>query len=61
MEPHWIRQAVKEIGAHRVLFGSNAPYVFPTTQIQVIRQAELGEADEKKVLSENCAAVFGLS
>lgn len=61
MEPHWIRQAVKEIGADRVLFGSNAPYVFPKTQIDVIKQAELSDADEKKLLSENCATLFGLA
>jgi predicted TIM-barrel fold metal-dependent hydrolase len=60
MEPHWIRQAVKEIGSDRVLFGSNGPYVCPATQIEVIRQAELSEADEKKVLRENCAKLFKL-
>jgi predicted TIM-barrel fold metal-dependent hydrolase len=60
MEPHWIRQAVKEIGADRVMFGSNAPYVWPTTQIQVIHQAELSETDERKLLSENCARLFKL-
>ncbi len=61
MEPHWIRLAVNEIGADRVLFGSNAPYVWPTTQIEVIRQAELNDADEKKVLGENCARLFGIA
>jgi predicted TIM-barrel fold metal-dependent hydrolase len=61
MEPHWIRQAVKEIGADRVVFGSNAPHVWPTTQIQVIRQAELSETDERKVLQDNCARLFRLS
>ncbi len=60
MEPHWIRHAVKEIGADRVVFGSNAPHVWPTTQIQVIRQAELSEADEKKVLGENVATLLRL-
>ncbi len=59
MEPHWIRQAVKEIGAHRVVFGSNAPYVWPSTQIQVVQQAELSESDTKKVLIENSATLFG--
>ncbi len=60
MEPHWIRQAVKELGAERVMFGSNAPYVFPSTQLLVLHQAELSEADEKKVLGENAARVFHL-
>jgi len=61
MEPHWIRQAVRELGAERVLFGSNAPLVWPSTQIMVIRQAELTEAEERKVLGENVARLYHLS
>lgn len=61
MEPHWIRQAVRELGAERVLFGSNAPHVWPRTQLLVIRQAELTEAEEQKVLSENAARLYQLN
>lgn len=60
MEPHWIRQAVQELGAERVVLGSNAPYVWPSTQLLVVRQAELAEVDERKVLSENAARLFHL-
>jgi hypothetical protein len=60
MEPHIIRQAVKAIGADRVLYASNAPLAFPVTQIQVIRLAELSEADERKVLGDNAARIFRL-
>ena len=60
MEPHWIRQAVREIGADRVLFGSNAPHVWPSTQLLVVRQAELAEADERKVLGEVAARLYHL-
>ena len=58
MEPHIIRQAVKALGADRVLYASNAPLAFSVTQIQVIRQAELSETDERKVLGENAARIF---
>jgi len=51
---------VQELGAERVIFGSNAPLVWPSTQITVIRQAELTEAEEKKVLGENAARLYGL-
>jgi predicted TIM-barrel fold metal-dependent hydrolase len=61
MEPHIIRQAVKAIGADRVLYASNAPLAYPVTQIQVIRQAELSESDERKVLGDNAARLFRLS
>jgi hypothetical protein len=60
MEPHWIRVAVKELGAQRVIFGSNAPHVYPATQLLVIRQAELAPQDESKVLGENIAGLFKL-
>ena len=60
MEPHWIRQAVMDLGGDRVVFASNAPVCFPATQVLVIRQAELKEADERKVLGENAARIFGI-
>ena len=61
MEPHCIRDAVREVGAHRVVFGSNGPAVRPSTQILVIKQAELAPADERKVLGENAARLLRLS
>ncbi|MBN1675939.1 MAG: amidohydrolase family protein [Kiritimatiellae bacterium] len=59
IEPGTIRQAVKAIGAERVVFGSNAPSVFPETQLLVVRQAELAPEDEAKVLGANAARLFG--
>lgn len=60
MEPHFIRLAVQEIGAERVIFGTNAPFVHSSTQLMVIKQAELGESDEKKIVSENSLRLFQL-
>jgi len=60
MEPHWIRQAVRELGAERVVYGSNAPMVWPSTQLMVVRQAELTEPEERKVLGENAARLYRL-
>lgn len=60
MEPHYIREAVDAIGADRVVFGSNGPSVRPATQIDVIRQAELAPADERKVLGDNAARLLRL-
>ncbi len=61
MEPHWIRQAVRDLGAERVLFGSNAPMVWPSTQLMVVRQAELREGEERKILGENAAPLYRLN
>ncbi len=60
MEPHCIWEAVREIGAHRVVFGSNGPAVRPSTQILVIKQAELAPEDERKVLGDNAARLLRL-
>ena len=60
MEPHWIRQAVRELGAERVVYGSNAPMVWPSTQLTVVRQAELTKAEERLVLGENAARLYHL-
>ena len=60
MEPHCIRDAVREIGGHRVVYGSNGPAVRPSTQITVIKQAELAPDDERKVLGDNAARLLGL-
>jgi predicted TIM-barrel fold metal-dependent hydrolase len=60
MEPRCIRDAVRELGADRVVFGSNGPSVPPAVQLLVIRQAELAPADERKVLGENAARLLRL-
>lgn len=48
-----IRQAVREVGAHRVVFGSDAPMVHPGPEILRVRAAELTPAEERMVLREN--------
>jgi len=59
MEPKPIANAVKTLGAERVLFGTNAPGVWPETQLMVVRQAGLAPEDEEKVLGRNAAPMFG--
>jgi len=61
MEPHVIREAVHDVGADRVVFGSNGPAVRPETQLLVIQQAELPAAEERKVLGENAARLLRLT
>lgn len=60
MEPHFIWQAVKELGPERVVFGTNAPMVPPQVQVDVVKLAELGDAAEHKIFYENAARLFGL-
>ena len=60
-EPHVIHQAVQALGADRVIFGSNGPHGIPAIQIAIIRRAELRPADERKVLGDNAARLYGLT
>jgi predicted TIM-barrel fold metal-dependent hydrolase len=60
MEPHVIREAVRAVGADRVVYGSNAPAVRPATQLAVVRQAALSAADERMVLGDNAAHLLRL-
>jgi hypothetical protein len=48
-----IRQAVREIGPDRVVFGSDAPMVHPGPEILRIRVAGLTPEEERMVLREN--------
>ncbi|HLW60993.1 MAG TPA: amidohydrolase family protein [bacterium] len=56
----YIRDTVREIGAHQILFESNGPAVLPSTQILAIKQAELRPAEERQVLGENAARLLRL-
>lgn len=57
-EPEFIKNAVKALGAERVLFGSNGPSMPPDIQIEVIRRAKLGSEAEALVLGGNAARLY---
>ena len=59
-EPEFIKNAVKALGAERVLFGSNGPGMPPDIQIEVIRRAKLGPEAEALVLGGNAARIYGI-
>jgi predicted TIM-barrel fold metal-dependent hydrolase len=48
---------VKEVGAERLLFGSNNQ---PTLTLQVVRNSDIPERDKQLILSGNTARLFGL-
>ncbi|KJS85622.1 MAG: hypothetical protein JM58_08175 [Peptococcaceae bacterium BICA1-8] len=51
--PAKIREAVKRIGADRVVFGSDGPGCNPSLEIEKVRLAKLSPLEEKKVFAEN--------
>ncbi len=58
--PAAIKAAVSELGADRVLFGSDLPGDNPVLEVEKVRLAGLSSDAERKVLSENAARLLGL-
>jgi predicted TIM-barrel fold metal-dependent hydrolase len=44
---------VKEIGAHRVLYGSDMPFHDPAFDMARIEYAKISDAEKKLVMGEN--------
>ncbi len=58
--PGLIEWAVREVGAERVLFGSDTPLYHTAMQRARIDHADLGEADRRLILRDNAIRLFGL-
>jgi len=57
--PGLLELAVKEVGADRLLFGTDTPLYFLPMQRARIDHAEISDMDKKKILRENAEKVFG--
>ena len=58
--PGLIEWAVREIGADRLLFGTDTPLYFSAMQRARIDRAEISLADRKKILAENARRLLPL-
>ena len=59
MTPRLVEWAVREVGAGRLLFGSDTPVYFTACQKARIEYAEIGEAEKRAILYENAARLLG--
>lgn len=59
--PGLIEWAVKEIGAERILYGSDSPVYFAPMQRTRIDQAEIDDADKKRILRDNAVTLFKMT
>jgi hypothetical protein len=57
--PHKISEAVRRIGAGRVLFGSDGPVCSPILEIEKVRLAGLSDADTAQVLGGTLSRLLG--
>lgn len=51
---------IKTIGAERILFGSDYPWIDPSKDIKNIKSLDLTEKEKKLILGENAARLFNL-
>jgi predicted TIM-barrel fold metal-dependent hydrolase len=58
-EPGMVAAAVEELGADRVLFGSDVPYLEPAVSLGKIFDADLSERDLENVLWRNAERLIG--
>jgi len=61
VEPSFVVNAIKRVGAERVIFGSNAPNVYPDLAAESLRRAKLGAETEALVLGGNLSRLLGIA
>jgi len=54
-----IGEAVRGVGADRVLFGSDMPYLEPAVSLGKVLGAKIGEEEMEAILYGNAEAVLG--
>lgn len=55
-----IEEATEHFGAHRLLYGSNAPFSDPACELALIRSSEIEEASKEKILGQNAHRWLGI-
>jgi predicted TIM-barrel fold metal-dependent hydrolase len=55
-----IEWAVREVGAERILFGTDTPLYFTAMQRARIDHADLGDEDKRLILRDNAVRVLNL-
>ena len=59
-EPILVKRAVREVGAEKVVFGSNAPFALADLGVEGIRRLKLGRVDEQLVFGGNFRRIYRL-
>ena len=54
------KDMIRHIGAHRVMFGTDFPWVDPKQDIARISRLDLTDKEKRMILSENASTFFGI-
>lgn len=55
-----LEQAVEEVGADRIVFGTDSPWFYPAIMIACINDLEISSSDKDKILGGNIARILNL-
>lgn len=58
-EPPFVATALAEVGPERIIFGSNAPALYPDLAVESLRRAHFGAEAEALIFGENLARLLG--
>jgi predicted TIM-barrel fold metal-dependent hydrolase len=58
--PGVIEMMVSEVGAQKVLYGSDVPFLSPVPQLGKVVYADISEDAKRMILGENTARLFGM-
>ena len=58
--PGLVERMVEELGAEKILYGSDVPFLSPVPQIGKIVAAAIGEKEKRMILGGNAARLFGM-
>jgi uncharacterized protein len=56
-----VKRIIKELGAHRVMFGSDNPFLFPETELEKVKNLGLHDRDMEMILWKTAKEVFRTS
>lgn len=56
----WVERFIKEVGAHKVLFGSDVAFLSVTQQLGRVALANITEEEKRQVLGLNAKRIFNL-
>lgn len=56
--PHVIEKAVRDVGAERVIFGSDFPWTFQSLELQKIRLLKITENEKAMILGQNALRIL---
>jgi predicted TIM-barrel fold metal-dependent hydrolase len=60
-EPGFVATAIKEVGAERVIFGSNALACYPDLAVESLKRANFGAETEALILGGNLARLLNIA